>query len=982
MEFGSSRALLRGAQGAGRRGVRSRAALAALVGLTGCLALLAAAWTGGGGDAQALLADSWASNMRGDAGGPAAGGAGARNPSVTSMADVNRVVSAASDWLARREAALQRAGAAPQTALRARTLKLSEGDMDEFLVSDFFEFLSRNCCRSLYFPKEAQQALPQALPGGVNGEFAQRLRDFVGMRNSLIFNGADANTAAFVNTYFGLHLAPTDVTSGFQMRKSYEIAGDHSSPLSYPEKLEEELPQKLEPAEGMTAFDTATLPAATAVVYNNFPRTPTGSPMFIMKYCQIENPYVQDGTRITVSPPDCAAAAKDLGSECSCGKIALVGWDWEKAADNIWDTSTINAQVLAEYMGAGGKPSEMKAPSAPSRASLAKTPVVAAGSAASAASARGTGTGTGGTQMKARAPAKGAEALPEDKRQAYKPLTRTDRYAMNIAGKTNRLAFAGRAGSDKVPATVVDRMPQGPPTWGIDSLNRDVIPEWEKQDDKYAFWGREGGWRNICGPRQHPMWDPQQKKFYTMKVGQASNYVKHWCTCMPSGNIEIETKQGADTMGCEDMYPAGSNMKSVSVSPGGDERHMGRGADVYETTAPGYKYQRVMDRHDDLRWDERYPSFVAGNGGDRGIWMDENDAGPPPIIDDYAKGKLWAPKRQELMKPDEQGALPLNAREAVYNDPANMVLPWDKPRASNVRQYHRGLVKAKSAAPRATLSSSGAGSATATTSTTSADAMWKDDVDVLEDVNSGEAEASEGAGDRGDAGEAADANEKRTPRHQKVVVDAWGRPLNHWPTSKDYPTGSGDYDAPVPQAPPGQKNARAPAATRSEIARESAARASALQAAADAAGALALAAKDKVGGALLERLEKTAADAEAAVGDGQKLHHDEYETMPNSERKLPWREGTRGFHNHMNGRVHPRIAHPQEDVDIRGKHIKTSERPTPFTGWGLQRDRFGRATEIGYVRVRVRPLSALLAFVRVFSARTGMTVCVCVSLFE
>jgi len=321
MEFGSSRALLRGAQGAGRRGVRSRAALAALVGLTGCLALLAAAWTGGGGDAQALLADSWASNMRGDAGGPAAGGAGARNPSVTSMADVNRVVSAASDWLARREAALQRAGAAPQTALRARTLKLSEGDMDEFLVSDFFEFLSRNCCRSLYFPKEAQQALPQALPGGVNGEFAQRLRDFVGMRNSLIFNGADANTAAFVNTYFGLHLAPTDVTSGFQMRKSYEIAGDHSSPLSYPEKLEEELPQKLEPAEGMTAFDTATLPAATAVVYNNFPRTPTGSPMFIMKYCQIENPYVQDGTRITVSPPDCAAAAKDLGSECSCGKI-------------------------------------------------------------------------------------------------------------------------------------------------------------------------------------------------------------------------------------------------------------------------------------------------------------------------------------------------------------------------------------------------------------------------------------------------------------------------------------------------------------------------------------------------------------------------------------------------------------------------------------------------------------------------------------
>ena len=66
------------------------------------------------------------------------------------------------------------------------------------------------------------------------------------------------------------------------------------------------------------------------------------------------------------------------------------------------------------------------------------------------------------------------------------------------------------------------------------------------------------------------------------------------------------------------------------------------------------------------------------------------------------------------------------------------------------------------------------------------------------------------------------------------------------------------------------------------------------------------------------------------------------------ERKLPWRKGTRDFHNHMNGRVHPRNNHPAEEADIRGKFIKTSERPTPFTGWGLPRDRYGRATEIGY----------------------------------
>jgi hypothetical protein len=46
--------------------------------------------------------------------------------------------------------------------------------------------------------------------------------------------------------------------------------------------------------------------------------------------------------------------------------------------------------------------------------------------------------------------------------------------------------------SKKVPGTGVDRtgaltsenMWQGPPTWGIDSENRDVIPEWQKQDAK------------------------------------------------------------------------------------------------------------------------------------------------------------------------------------------------------------------------------------------------------------------------------------------------------------------------------------------------------------------------------------------------------------------------------------------------------------------------------------------------------------------
>ena len=148
------------------------------------------------------------------------------------------------------------------------------------------------------------------------------------------------------------------------------------------------------------------------------------------------------------------------------------------------------------------------------------------------------------------------------------------------------------------------------------------------------------------------------------------------------------------------------------------------------------------------------------------------------------------------------------------------------------------------------------------------------------------------------------------------------------------------------------------------------ARASALRAAADAAEAVARAAEDGVDPKLMRTLEDTAEATEVAAekmkatqppqllqtGKGKygviavaaraKIAHSKLET--GSPRKLPWRKDTADFHNHMNGRVHPRDPHPAEQEDIRGKHIKTSERPTPFTGWGLQRDRHGKATEIGF----------------------------------
>jgi len=63
----------------------------------------------------------------------------------------------------------------------------------------------------------------------------------------------------------------------------------------------------------------------------------------------------------------------------------------------------------------------------------------------------------------------------------------------------------------------------------------------------------------------------------------------------------------------------------------------------------------------------------------------------------------------------------------------------------------------------------------------SENAMWKDDVDALQDVNKDEVAKSEGAADSSDAAAAGEGKEaadaRKTGQHQKVIVDAWGRPL-------------------------------------------------------------------------------------------------------------------------------------------------------------------------------------------------------------
>lgn len=96
----------------------------------------------------------------------------------------------------------------------------------------------------------------------------------------------------------------------------------------------------------MVAVDTLSLPGASIIVYNNWPRVPTGTPAFIIRYCQIQDPYKEGGVPLKVEVTECPAA-EARGYPCSCGFINFVGWNWLGSNANIWDSSVVNGDDLA-----------------------------------------------------------------------------------------------------------------------------------------------------------------------------------------------------------------------------------------------------------------------------------------------------------------------------------------------------------------------------------------------------------------------------------------------------------------------------------------------------------------------------------------------------------------------------------------------------------------------------------------------------------
>ena len=100
-----------------------------------------------------------------------------------------------------------------------------------------------------------------------------------------------------MNRYFAYDIKQVPVISGFKRRESLMVLGDPTTASAIPSAYAIErkvgatyyggLPDKIAPTEDMVSVDTLSLPGASIIVYNNWPRVPTGTPCFITRYCQV-----------------------------------------------------------------------------------------------------------------------------------------------------------------------------------------------------------------------------------------------------------------------------------------------------------------------------------------------------------------------------------------------------------------------------------------------------------------------------------------------------------------------------------------------------------------------------------------------------------------------------------------------------------------------------------------------------------------------
>jgi hypothetical protein len=250
-------------------------------------------------------------------------------------------------------------------ALTAGTVATA-GDYKCFIESDFYLKYMRSCCKTMYWPPSAQEALPGLMslplapaesPADLGKPFGVRFRYFLGDGNDIVFNGGTEDTIRFINRFFGYDIKTTPVRHRFTRKAQAYVHGEPVAHVLYPDLLHL-MPQTLPNYEGITAVDVSSLPKGeSTVIYDDVPpgnhwdpeEHDVASPGFRLKYCEAADHLgdLNGGLPMKIRPADCGAIMEKYNMRCKCGNIFFLGWVWPKAEENIYEKSLMRMDRLA-----------------------------------------------------------------------------------------------------------------------------------------------------------------------------------------------------------------------------------------------------------------------------------------------------------------------------------------------------------------------------------------------------------------------------------------------------------------------------------------------------------------------------------------------------------------------------------------------------------------------------------------------------------
>jgi len=184
-----------------------------------------------------------------------------------------------------------------------------------------FRDMTLTCCKVLVFPP-----LAHGFPiFKAFGSMEHRLSRFVANGNTMVFTGG-MPAILFINRIFKMKL---------------EVVNNNYSPgpfVMYEEpllpKAFRKLPDRLfQENTDVTTVHKWSLPVGTKMIFASV----HGTPLFIMKYCEINNPK-RGELPLKIQPRYCPKWEKK-GHPCACGNIIYVGYNFQDRTNERWNNA-------------------------------------------------------------------------------------------------------------------------------------------------------------------------------------------------------------------------------------------------------------------------------------------------------------------------------------------------------------------------------------------------------------------------------------------------------------------------------------------------------------------------------------------------------------------------------------------------------------------------------------------------------------------